>query len=968
MKYVLMLIFFVVILNITPSTAQVVVTIPEFATENDSITIVFDATKGDQGLMGFIGTVYTHTGVITNRSTSPSDWKHVIGNWGDNAVQPRLTNIGADLYELAIGLPREFYNLTDPTEHIEQLAFVFRNSDASRTGRDEGGADIFADLFQSGLSVVVVEPELSFQFQDQRRSPVFAGIDDTVRFVIKTVAIGTETGSISISIGGNTVAETTEDSLIYDFIAAETGEGFTAVNITATDTFGLGTASIAFVLVHPDPLEQEPPAGIKPGINYHSSTSATLALFAPFKEFVYIIGDFNDWFPNTNFYMNRHQVSEDSVLWWLTLDGLIPGQEYAYQYLVDGNIRIADPYTEKLLDPWNDPFIPAVTYPNLKPYPDGKTAEPVSVLQTEKPEFTWVYSDTFQRPQKEDLVIYELLVRDFIARHDYETLVDTLDYLQNLGINAIELMPFNEFEGNSSWGYNTSFYFTPDKYYGTETALKTFIDECHRRGIAVIMDIVLNHSYGQAPLVRLYWDSQLNRPAANNPWFNQVSPNQVFSFGFDFNHESQHTKAFMDRVNLFWLQEYRIDGYRFDFTKGFTNRPGDGGSHDNSRIAILQRMADVIWEYDSTAYVILEHFAPNSEEKILAEYRHGMMLWGNSNFNYNEATMGYHDNGKSDFSWGYYGTRGWSEPNLITYMESHDEERLMYKNLEFGNSSGDYSVKDFSTAIDRIKIGAAFFLTYPGPKMIWQFGELGYDISINDPCRVCEKPILWNYFRNEERKKLYKTYQALLKLRNENEVFRSPDTEVDLWLNHSSGLKRITLSHPSMNVFIAGNFGVTANPINGDFAHNGIWYDYFSGDSLEVFFPSQTINLDPGVFHIFTDVRLDPPEPDIVLGIEDHRSLEIPKSFALHQNFPNPFNPETTINFDVARSEQVKISVYNVLGQQIRVLLNETLSAGEYQLKWDGKDDLGNNVASGIFLLQMTAGDYSKNLRMLLIR
>ncbi|MCB0266364.1 MAG: hypothetical protein KDH98_24700, partial [Calditrichaeota bacterium] len=541
-----------------------------------------------------------------------------------------------------------------------------------------------------------------------------------------------------------------------------------------------------------------------------------------------------------------------------TLDNLVAGQEYAFQYLIDGSIRVADPYTEKVLDPWNDSFIPSVTYPNLKPYPTGKTGEPVSVIQTAQPEFNWVYSDTFQRPPQDELVIYELLLRDFIERHDYETLIDTLDYLQHLGINAIELMPFNEFEGNSSWGYNPSFFFAPDKYYGTADALKTFIDECHRRGIAVLMDIVLNHAYGQSPMVRMYWNELLGRPAANNPWFNEVSPNQVFSFGYDFNHESVHTKNFIDRVNVFWLQEYRIDGYRFDFTKGFTNTPGDGGAYDPARIAILKRMADVIWDFDSTAVVILEHFAPNNEEKELAEYNQGMLIWGNLNYNYNEATMGYHDGGKSNFSWGYFGQRGWSKAHLVTYMESHDEERLMFKNLAFGNSSGGYSVKDFNTAINRNKMAAAFFLTIPGPKMIWQFGELGYDISIDDPCRVCEKPILWEYNTEINRKRLYRTYQALLKLRRENAVFRDPATTVTQDLASPVGGKVITLAHPEMNVSIVGNFGVFQLSVNGKFAHTGTWYDYFSGDSIVVTATNQNVSLQPGEFHIYTDVRIDP--------------------------------------------------------------------------------------------------------------
>ena len=157
-------------------------------------------------------------------------------------------------------------------------------------------------------------------------------------------------------------------------------------------------------------------------------------------------------------------------------------------------------------------------------------------------------------------------------------------------------------------------------------------------------------------------------------------------------------------------------------------------------------MTDQIWDIDTTIYIILEHFAENSEEINLANY--GMLLWGNSQYSYAEASMGYHTNSKSDFSWGYYGSRGWNKPHLVTYFESHDEERLMYKNLTWGNNAGDYNIKELHTAINRVKAIGAFFFTIPGPKMIWQFGELGYDNSIDDPCRLCEKPILWDYFED----------------------------------------------------------------------------------------------------------------------------------------------------------------------------------------------------------------------------
>ena len=155
-------------------------------------------------------------------------------------------------------------------------------------------------------------------------------------------------------------------------------------------------------------------------------------------------------------------------------------------------------------------------------------------------------------------------------------------------------------------------------------------------------------------------------------------------------------------------------------------------------------MADKIWEHSPDAYVILEHFADDTEEKELAEYRadegKGMMLWGNYNGAYSQNTTG---GGGADFSTINFSDRGWTVPHIIGYMESHDEERLMYRNLETGRSMGYYNIKNPSTALERVKAASLMFLTVPGPKMIWQFGELGYDQSINrcewkhhEGCRV----------------------------------------------------------------------------------------------------------------------------------------------------------------------------------------------------------------------------------------
>jgi hypothetical protein len=410
------------------------------------------------------------------------------------------------------------------------------------------------------------------------------------------------------------------------------------------------------------------------------------------------------------------------------------------------------------------------------------------------------------------------------------------------------------------------------------------------------------------------------------------------------------------------LNEFKIDGFRFDLSKGFTqfNSGGDvnlWGQYDQSRINLLKRMADKIWEVDSTAYVILEHFAVNSEETVLSNY--GMMLWGNMNYQYNEATMGY----ASDLTGASYKSRGWSQPNLIAYMESHDEERLMYKNLKYGNSSGGYNIKDIRVALNRIKLAGAFFFPIPGPKMLWQFGELGYDISIDNPCRTCNKPILWNYYNELRRLKVYKVFSNLINLKKEYDVFRTTNFQMSV----NQFPKRINLYDPSMDVTIIGNFGVSTNSINPNFSKSGWWYDYFSGDSLNVLDTQQPIVLEPGEFFIYSTVKLPTPEAGLLVSAEPIDAGLI-SEFYLEQNFPNPFNPSTEIVFKVAEPGIVNIKIYDVLGREIKTLLNDFRNNGIYSVVWDGDDYFGERVSSGVYFYRMEAGSYVETKKMMLMK
>jgi len=598
----------------------------------------------------------------------------------------------------------------------------------------------------------------------------------------------------------------------------------------------------------PAPINQtaDLPAGAKDGVAFiNNGTSAIFTLYAPGKTSVSLIGDFNNWLVTASVM----KKTPDGNTWWIQIDNLNPATEYAYQFVVDGSLKVADPYCEKVLDPDNDQYISATVYPNLKAYPSGKTTGVVSTMQANQPVYNWK-NTSFTRPDKNNLVIYELLVRDFTTEHSYASTLAKLDYLIGLGINAIELMPVNEFEGNLSWGYNPSFYFAPDKYYGTKTALQNFIDECHGRGIAVIMDMVLNHSFGQSPMVQLYFDG--SKPTTSSPWFN-VDAKHPYNVGYDFNHEAAATKKFSKDVMKFWMQQYKIDGFRFDLSKGFTQKVSTDdvtmSAYDASRIAIWKDYNSYIKSIDPNFYVILEHFADASEEKVLAA--EGMMLWNNMNYNMNEATMGWLDN--SNFQWGFYTNHGFAKSeNLVGFAESHDEERLNFKNISYGNGSGSYIIKsNLATALKREELITAFLFSIPGPKMIWQFGELGYDISIDFNGRTGDKPIKWEYFSDPNRKALYDAYAKFIRLKKNNSIFNSATFTYSL----AGAVKYIKLTEGSNTVVVVGNFDVVSQSTNIDFGAAGTWLDAM-GNNINLASGTYTANLTPGEYHIFSKAAL----------------------------------------------------------------------------------------------------------------
>lgn len=894
-----------------------VTTEPVVPSASASVKIIYDASKGTTGLKDCNCDIYIHIGAVTGGEAS-STWTIVPFEWGTSNPAAKMTKVDGQpniyTYEL---IPNDFFanpnNLT-----IYRLGMVFRNADGTREGKTASNTDFFVDLAQ-GFDISFVSPQ----------SAASVSLELGESFDFKAAA--TEAADLSFELEGEIVAEAlNSEEITFKFTATEAGNFDLVAKAKKGDQEDSQTVNI--VVFAPSETASLP-TGARLGINYLSGTEVILALQAPGKRIAHVIGEFNDWQVLPEYQMKH---TPDGEIFWLKISNLVPKQEYIFQYMVDGSIRIGDPYAEKTSDPFNDQeIIDQNRYPGLKPYPSGKTEFQATYLQTSQDPYPWK-NLSYEKPLPEELVVYELLIRDFDEKRTYNAVIDRLDYLKELGINAIELMPIGEFEGNLSWGYNPSFFFAPDKYYGTKNDLKRLIDEAHGKGIMIILDMVLNHAFGQNPMVRLYNDGDYGAPTEDNPWFNRVAKHP-FNVGYDFNHESKYTQDFVDSVNNYWLTEYKVDGFRFDLSKGFTQvNTGDNVSqwsqYDPSRIKIWKHIYDRIKANHPDAYVILEHLSANDEEKELADY--GMMFWGNINFDFREMAKGQNKN----FDYAYYKNRGWNNSNLIAYQESHDEERVMWETLNFGATSP-LNLKNLENAVNRNQLLTAFYFGIPGPKMIWQFGEFGYDQELNND-RLGIKPTKWEYLNDPERERLFKLYKEMIMLKSEHKAFNSPEKTT---LNLSAGIKSIILEHPDMDVVMHGNFGLsTAGNASVSFPRSGKWYNYFTGEELTLTGTTLTMNFRPNEFVLYTSEKLPTPDPDI---LQEDFVTSIPE--ILPQGSFNVYPVPASSKLTVELPQDMIQANYRVVDMAGRVVFNGQTGKGEQILDFDL-----SGIQAGIYIFE----------------
>ncbi|MCG9791848.1 alpha-amylase family glycosyl hydrolase [Flavobacterium algicola] len=914
-------------------------TTPSPAIASGTVTLNFN--KSGTPLASDTGTLYAHIGLTVNGAR----WQNVKGSWGNNTTQPALTLVSGTTYKLDLtpDLYTSFGVATSST--ITEICVVIRNS--------VGNQQIADSFFTVGAF------QLSLNTPSENSTTI---INSGSNFTIQATNTG-GASSYTLKSNGSTIHSNT----------ATSNYSYTHNNLTSNQSYELvvsnGSTTITkkfTAVVNPGASAETMPTGSEDGINYLTDpTKAILVLDAPLKDFVYLAGSFNNYQPTTAYAMKKDPATGK---FWITLTGLTSGTAYTYQYWVGETtpianspalVKTADPYSTLVLSPFDDPSIPAASYPNLPAYPQGQERE-VTVLQTGQPVYAWSSaSNNFVKPQKENLIVYEVLVRDFDSNRNFQDLINKMDYFKNLKINAIELLPIMEFEGNESWGYNTSFHMALDKYYGTSNKLKEFIDLCHQNGIAVILDVALNHAFGRNPMVRMWMNDPdgdgWGTPTTENPFFNTVAKHS-YSVGEDFNHQSTKTQYYVERVIKQWIQEYKIDGFRWDLTKGFTQNCTAGdesctNAYQQDRVDVLKKYADYTWSLDPTHYTIFEHLGTNTEEQQWANYKinetpsKGIMMWGKMTDNYNELSMGY----PSTIAGMTSSSRGFAANRLIGYAESHDEERLMYKNLQFGKSStAAHNVKNLDIALSRMSAIGAVSLMVPGPKMIWHFGELGMENSIFScnngtvntssdatagDCKLDTKPQpQWinNWLTADARATIYKDWTKMIALKTTEPVFLGTATIT----NSATLLQNIKITNANLptnqlkDVVIMANFEVTTQNMTPVFPYIGTWYNLMDNTTINVSNTSDPITIAAGQFKIFGNKAATPlSTPNF--NLDNDLNL-----------YPNPANASFKLNKVVRLVE-----VYDLTGK--RVLLFEGAFDSQHEFSISA-------IGSGLYLVKTT--------------
>ncbi|MEX1138985.1 MAG: alpha-amylase family glycosyl hydrolase [Bacteroidota bacterium] len=668
--------------------------------------------------------------------------------------------------------------------------------------------------------------------------------------------------------------------------------------------------------------------------------------------------------------LHKNTSSND---WWRNV-AVEPNTTYEYYYeFSDG---------KKIHDPWGRETGAQGT--RFSTGPAGLSAD----------DYQWGSTD-YQRPPLHQLVIYELNVAEISGNHPtnipsgpgtFQDLIKILPHFNDLGINALELMPVNDY-GNIgpsgfSWGYDISHHFALEPVYGTPRDFKELVDSAHARGIAIIVDVVFNHLNDPGPLWQMAPDESVN-PYFKYPPVSSVPsgpteqrPNEDgLVFFRDMDHFTQLTQDYIYTNLKMWIDEYRVDGFRYDYTQGI------GWDVNDPTMGILGWANKIAQDYGDSVYQIAEHL-PESPALI---YHSGL-------------TSGWHDSFRDELFWeakqqtrplqdirnlviglgAYPGNDSPGTPSVyagrvepVNATVTHDEQSIVFELRTFDNKSE-------ALALIRDKLVGGMMFTSLGIPMLWQGMEFGESRGwANEGLKLSYRPVDWNRQSLAQAVSHFKYYKNMIYQRRYNPALTNGTlshlafydfTVTNGVLNERALVWGFSDTVSSAAVVVAANLYDYPDTLqNVPWLGNGTWYDVFTQSPLTVVDSVVTSLIIPAyslkVFSNKTDSALGIP-----VSVEQSEPTMLPANFALHPGYPNPFNPLVHLNFELPASSDLTLRIYNLLGQEIAVLVDGPLSGGRHTVQWHGLDKYGRMVPSGVYFVRMQTREIAFVQKLLLLR
>ena len=641
------------------------------------------------------------------------------------------------------------------------------------------------------------------------------------------------------------------------------------------------------------------------------------------------------------FVMNR---STDSKNWWINLK--LPAGNYEYIYEFEDGTQISDPWGKYIGEKGT----------RFSTTSEGLTAD----------NYVWK-NNNFTRPDLNKLISYELHISEFAGGYfgkgagqgTYQDLIKLLPYFDSLGVNGLELMPINDYgsvgRSGFSWGYDINSHFALEPAFGTPRDFKMLVDSAHSHGIAIIIDAIFNHLTATSPLWRMQPEPEAN-PYFKSKTDMRYNEDQLFFFE-DLDHWNDETLEMVYASLKMWIDEYKVDGFRYDFTQGIgwnVNEPTKG---------ILGWTNKIAEDYQNSIYQIVEHL-PESPALV-----------ANSG-----ATSGWHDSfidklfaerlGQvplSDFEnliiglGAFRGNDTPSEPSsyssrieAVNATVNHDETSLLFEMMK-GVS--------YEDALKRDKLYSTFIFTSLGIPMLWQSMEFGAPRGFTSANKLNYRPVEWSYYNTTSGKEHFKYFSRLAFQRRKNPALFRGNLKI---LSRFEVEKAIAWGFEdtvtNAKVMIVANLSPYSRTLaNLNWLSTGTWYDVFIQAKLEIQNTNVASYSIPGyTAHVYSNKSNQ--ELGIITEVNRNNKI-IPNKIKLHQNFPNPFNPKTNIEYELPSESEIKISVYDIYGRELQVLENGVKSAGSYHLQFNGTD-----LSSGVYYCKLDAMNKSQTIKLVLMK